>query len=119
MGTSRQLSHKNEQSADESGFSLLEVLVALLILAATAVIFINGLMTSSIAVQAADEKTAAESLARSQMEWVKSSDYSYNATSYTLAPVMDASDYQNLSANITAAALHDPDDGIQKYPCHA
>ena len=48
------------------------------------------------------------------MEWAKNETYSYNATSYSLAPVMDATDYLNYSASIAAAALHNPDEGIQK-----
>lgn len=98
----------------EAGLTLLETLVALAILAVIAIAFITGLSTSSTTVYQADERATAESLARSQMEWAKNSHYSYNATSYTLAPVMETTDYLDYSANITAQALHDPDDGIQK-----
>jgi len=98
----------------ESGLTLLETVIALAILATIAVAFLAGVATSSKAVFIADERATAESLARSQMEWAKNASYSYNATSYSLAPIPDAKDYINYSANITAEPLHYPDDGIQK-----
>ena len=106
--------NNKENRHREAGLTLLETLVALAILAVIAVAFITGLSTSSKTLYQADERATAESLARSQMEWAKNSAYSYNATSYSLAPVLDATDYQDYSANITAEALHDPDEGIQK-----
>jgi hypothetical protein len=79
-----------------------------------AVAFLGGVATSSRDVYTADERATAESLARSQMEWAKSASYSYNATSYSTAPIPIHKDYINYSANITAEPLHEPDDGIQK-----
>ena len=98
----------------ESGYTLLETVVALAILGIIAVAFLYGLTTTSRTVSIADEQATAESLARSQMEWVKNTSYSYNATGYSVAPVPSAKDYLDYSANITAEPLHDPDDGIQK-----
>ena len=98
----------------ESGQTLLETLVALAILGITAVTFLTGVSTSSKVAFIADERATAENLARSQMEWAKSAAYSYNATGYSAAPILDADDYVNYSVNITAEPLHDPDDGIQK-----
>ena len=98
----------------EAGTTLLETLVALSILAAVAVAFMSGLSVSAGTIYTADERATAESLARSQMEWAKNSNYSYNATAYALAPVMESTDYLNYTANITAAPLHSPDQGIQK-----
>jgi prepilin-type N-terminal cleavage/methylation domain-containing protein len=105
---------KPKQNRREAGVTLLETLVALSILAVVAIAFMGGLSVSAGTVYEADEKATAESLARSQMEWAKNEDYSYNATSYSLAPVMGATDYLNYSANITAAPLYYPDEGIQK-----
>jgi len=98
----------------ESGFSLVETLVALTILSTIAVAFLGGISTGSRNVYIADERATGESLARSQMEWAKNIGYSYNATSYDTASIPDSGDYNNYSANITAEAVHDPDDGIQK-----
>ena len=98
----------------ESGMTLLEALVALGILSAIAVTFMTGLATSSKSVIIADERSTAENLARVHMEWVKNSDYSDNATTYTGAPIPNTDDYNNYSATISAEALNTPDDGIQK-----
>lgn len=98
----------------ESGLTLLEMVVALAILGTIAVAFLAGVATTSRGTYIADERATTESLARTQMEWVKNAGYSYNATSYSIAPVPADKDYVNYSANITAEPLHDPDDGIQK-----
>lgn len=98
----------------EKGITLLETIVAVSILSAIAVAFLNGVATSSKGVYISDEEATAESLARTQMEWVKNASYSYNATSYALAPIPAEKDYMDYSANITAESLNETDDGIQK-----
>ena len=64
----------------ESGITLIETVVALAILGAIAVIFLSGLATASKAAFIADEQATAESLAQSQMEWIKNASYVYSAT---------------------------------------
>jgi prepilin-type N-terminal cleavage/methylation domain-containing protein len=59
----------------ETGFSLIEVLVALGILAAVAVVFLVGMSVSSKAVMVSQQAVAVDSLAKSQMEYVKSLPY--------------------------------------------
>ena len=98
----------------ESGVSLLETGVARAILGAVAVSFLNGLATTSRASYIADERATAESLAQSQLEWAKDTEYVYEATSYSPRPIPGGKDYINYSANITAQPLRNPDDGIQK-----
>jgi len=98
----------------ESGVTFLETVVALAILGVIAVTFLNGLTTASKSTFIADEQTTAESLAQSQIEWVKNADYSYNATTYSPAAMPAGKDYINYSVLIMASPLHDPDDGIQK-----
>jgi len=98
----------------ESGVTFIETVVALAILGVIAVAFLNGLTTTSKSVFIADEHTTAESLAQSQMEWVKNASYSYNATTYSSAPIPSGKDYLNYSTLITAEPLRSPDDGIQK-----
>jgi len=60
---------------DERGITLIEVLIALAILGLVAAAFLSGLATASRAIIIADERTTAESLARSQMEYVKNQEY--------------------------------------------
>ena len=58
-----------------AGFTLIEVLVALALFSLIAIVFAGGLGTASRAVFLADVRTKAESLARTQMEYVKTQDY--------------------------------------------
>jgi type II secretory pathway pseudopilin PulG len=98
----------------ESGITLIETLVALAIVSTVAVSFLGGLSTSSEAAFIADERTTAESLARSQIEWAKKVEYVYGTTEYSPAPMPGGGDYSRYSVIITAESLQVPDDGIQK-----
>ena len=109
--TIRRLSIFTDQ---ESGMTLVETLVALAILGAVAVSFLNGMTAASESTFIADEQTTAENLARNQMEKVRTADYVYGATEYPPAPMPNGKDYINYSAVITAEPLNNPDDGIQK-----
>ncbi len=99
---------------NESGVTLTETIVALGILGTIAVPFLSGQAAASKAIFIVDEQATAESLAQSQMEWVKNTDYVYDATEYPPAPISDDKDYSNYSVTITAEPLRSPDDGIQK-----
>ena len=57
------------------GIGLIEVLITLAILGTIAIAFLSGLSTASMALIIADERATAESLARSQMEYVKNQEY--------------------------------------------
>lgn len=97
-----------------SGMVFIETLVALVVLGAVSVAFLSGLATTSRASMIVDEQTTAESLVRSQMEWVKKISYTYEATEYSPQPISSSDDYIGYSASIAAERLHVPDDGIQK-----
>ena len=58
------------------GFSLIEVLIAVALIGVIAITVLSALSTSSLALIVADERATAESLARSQMEFVKNQVYS-------------------------------------------
>ena len=60
---------------NSAGFTLIEVLIALALFSIIAIVFVGGLGTASRAVLIADVRTRAESLARSQMEYIKNQDY--------------------------------------------
>ena len=98
----------------QTGISLLETLIAVAILGIIGASFLNGLTTASRASFTNDERTTAESLARTQMEWVKNITYVGDATEYPPAEMPSVSDYINYSVAITAEPLHNPDEGIQK-----
>ena len=98
----------------QQGFSLIEILVALGILAAVAVVFLLGMETSSKAVMVSQESVAAESLAKSQMENTKAQPYIIDAITYPKITVPQDLVDQGYDVAIVAARLHNPDDGIQK-----
>jgi len=60
---------------NSKGQTLIEVLIALAILGIVVVAFMTALTTASRAIIVADEHTTAESLARSELEYVKSQNY--------------------------------------------
>lgn len=59
----------------ERGITLVEVLVALALLGLIASAFLMAISTATKAIYIADERTTAESLARSQLEFVKEQEY--------------------------------------------
>jgi prepilin-type N-terminal cleavage/methylation domain-containing protein len=64
------------------GFTLIEVVVAIGLMGIIAISVLGALSTASMALLTADQHATAESLARSQMEFVKNWGYSYNSTSH-------------------------------------
>src|SRR4030042_2344122 len=57
------------------GFTLIEVTIAIALLGIVAVTILTALSNASMALIIADRRATAESLARSQMEYVKNQDY--------------------------------------------
>jgi len=68
----------------EKGFSLIEVTIAIALLGIVAVAFLSAMGTASKAIFIADEQATAESLARSEMEYVRNQDYSVAPWAYEL-----------------------------------
>ncbi len=107
--------------SNESGVTLLETLVALAILGFVAVAFLGGLTTATKATIITDEQATAESLARSQIEYVKSQPYDPEAGDYLLVTIRESESSYSIAL---AATPIDPDtgedlpsgedDGIQK-----
>lgn len=61
----------------EKGFTLVEVLIALALLGLIATAFSIAIFTATKAIIVADERTTAESIARSQLEYAKEQEYEY------------------------------------------
>jgi prepilin-type N-terminal cleavage/methylation domain-containing protein len=57
------------------GFSMLEVVIAIALLGIIAISVLSALQTAALALISADQRATAESLARSQMEYVRVQDY--------------------------------------------
>ena len=121
------LIHKNQK-----GLTLIEVLIALVILGIVTVALLTALTTSSRALILADEKTTAESLARSQLEYVKNAeyiDYSLGTTDPEREPDVYGVYYEvyteidpptNYSLTVTAVPINPSDDPDPDYgtPSH-
>ena len=95
---------------NSEGMMLIEVLVALAILGVVAVAFLGGLATAFRGDIIADERSTALSLAHSQMEYVKSQEYVYEATAYDVLSGIPG----GYTVQVVAEPLDTPDDGIQK-----
>jgi prepilin-type N-terminal cleavage/methylation domain-containing protein len=115
----------------ERGFSLVEVVIAIALLGIVGVAFLGGLSTASKAIFTADERATAESLARTEMEYVRNQDYSiapwdYELPSGTSSGVFPSwwntanhtlpAGYAGYTVNVSTTLLpsHSTDDGIQK-----
>jgi prepilin-type N-terminal cleavage/methylation domain-containing protein len=87
----------------QKGFTLLEVIIAIALLGVVAVAILSGLSTGSRAILVADERATAESLARSQMEYMKNLPYTAALTggeaSYANAKISVPSGYDIRSIN--------------------
>ena len=71
---------------DQRGFTLIEVILAIALLGIIAVAFLGAMGTGSLALFIADERATAESLARSQMEYVKNQGYKVVESYETIEP---------------------------------
>ena len=93
----------------EKGVSLIEVLLALVILSTIGVSFLGGLTGTSKGLIITDERDIAKTLAQSQMEYAMKQEY---ALSYSPAPIPDV--HSNYSAVIATNLFPDRDHNIQK-----
>ena len=82
---------------DEEGTGLIEVLVASAIMGIAFVALLGALSTGALAVNKADRRVTAETVARSQMEYTK-------AQEYRLAPVVTYDIFSPLPANYSVVA---------------
>jgi prepilin-type N-terminal cleavage/methylation domain-containing protein len=115
---------------DEKGFNLMEVALAMALLGIVAVAYLGAMATGSRAIFTADERATAESLARTQIEYVRNKEYSSAPWNYTVTSTQrDSTDpptwwdydptpllsdeYDGYTAIIDVGPLHVLDDGIQ------
>ena len=102
------------------GFTMIEVVIAIALIGLIAVAVMSALATASIALIIADERATAESLARSQLEYVKNSPYdeTNNPPEYSpdLTAVPDGYDVDIDAIRLNPDPDNPPedDDGIQK-----
>lgn len=97
----------------QKGFALIETLVALGIFGLVAVTSLSGMATITQGNVIASERATAESLVRSEIEYIKRYDYQYDASEYPIAPDITLPQGWSL-APPAVEPVHATDDGIQK-----
>ncbi len=87
----------------QRGFSLLEALVAVLILGVIGVVFLSGLFTTSKSTDLYEQRVTALSLAQSQMERIKSANYtsSCNYSAFAIVPPPGYEITTSITENVT------------------
>ena len=94
---------------NERGFGLVETLAAVAILGVAVVAFVLGLSTGSITVREGNQGLVAQSLAQTQLEYVKDYPYDPAATTY---PTVDTP--EGYSIGVEAGSIPDADTDIQR-----
>jgi len=100
----------------QRGFTLIEVVIAMLLLGMIGVAIFTSLSYASTVLIIADRQATAESIARSQMEFIKD-DASNRYKSEDPQPYehdyIESADNPGYFISVDAEPLHSPDDGIQ------
>lgn len=100
---------REREMKSQNGFTLIEVVVGLALMAIISVAFLGALATTSKVLFVADERETAKNLAETQMEHVRQQGYT---GSYAAAPIPN--EYAGYSAAITAGNITSRDGNIQK-----
>jgi type II secretory pathway pseudopilin PulG len=94
----------------EKGVSLVEVVIALGLLGLIATSFLMAIFVATKSIAIADERTTAESLARTQLESIKQQDYPDDPGSATQYARIDLSENPHYSiGSINESLVPDPD----------
>ncbi|MEW6034287.1 MAG: type II secretion system protein [Chloroflexota bacterium] len=109
-GTSQGLRRWTAAIQKQGGISLVEVLIALAIVATAVAMFLTSLSTGSRTVALIYERTTAENLARSQLEYTKSLDYTPAPSSYDTTPSLPS----GFTLSARSLPLVGRDDNIQR-----
>ncbi len=106
---------------NQAGFSMVEVLVSLAIMGAFGAALLGGLATTARTTPLTDEKSTAQNLAETQMEYVRTLAYQYDVEiplEYGLKPDMDVPDGYNVDTEAYRLDADgdgtDDDDGLQR-----
>lgn len=109
---------KDRLTDNEKGISTLEVLLAIVILGTVAVTFLGSLSTSTQATVITSEQATAESLVRSEAEYVKGYAYQFNTSEYPVDPTLTIPQGWSVPPP-TVSPVHSNDDGIQEVTVSA
>ncbi len=101
---------------NEKGFALIEVIIAIALLGIISAAFLGALATASKAIFVSDERATAESLARSQMEYVKNETYiNYSENPHDVYGEITPPVGEGYSIDSTAVPFN-PDTGVPYTP---
>jgi prepilin-type N-terminal cleavage/methylation domain-containing protein len=92
---------QNTASGGQKGYTLVELLIVIVVIATSFSAFAVALSTGALAVNEGDKEVTAQSLARSQMEYIKYLTYDQNADTY---PTIDTPDGYSITVEVTAVA---------------
>ncbi len=117
------------------GFSLVEVMIAILLMGVVASSLLSALATSSTALSIADERETAKNIAESQTEYIKERGYATSTWNYTVTasgcsssqqpswwnpendmPPLLSGEYTNYAVTVTAENLDADNDGTIEVP---
>ena len=97
----------------EKGFAIIEILISIALLGIVAAALLSALATTSQASIISNEQAIAESLVRSEIEYIKNCDYQYSATEYPTDPTLTIPDGWAVPPPVVSP-VHATDDGIQE-----
>ena len=102
---------------NEKGISTIEVLLAIVILGVVAVTFLGSISTGTQATVITRDQAIAESLIRSEAEYVKGCAYQYGASEYPVDPTLTLPADWTVSTSVVP--VHVSDDGLQEVTVSA
>ena len=105
-------------TGSEKGISTLEVLLAIVILGVVAIAFLSSIGTATQATVITREQAVAESLVRSEAEYVKGCGYQYDASEYPVDPTLTIPEGWTVPPP-AVVPVHGSDDGIQEVTVSA
>lgn len=102
----------------EKGITMIEAVIALAIIGLVTVAFLSGLATASKGTILSREQTTAESLVRSEIEYVRSCTYDYYASTYPVDSGLTIPVGWVVPLPVVEP-VHASDDGLQKVTVSA
>jgi len=102
----------------EKGITMIETVIGLAIIGLVMVAFLSGLATASKGTILSREQTTAESLVRSEIEYVRSCAYQPDASTYPVDPLLTIPDSWSVPSPVVEL-VHATDDGLQKVTVSA
>jgi prepilin-type N-terminal cleavage/methylation domain-containing protein len=96
------------------GFSLIEVVIAIALIGIIGVAILSALSYASMVLIMNKGRATAESLARTQMEYVKNQEYDDTEPQSYEQTDVESPDHPGYFISVSAQPLHNPDDGIQE-----